>query len=438
MTYGLAGGFKVYQDQFQTGIVETLTQNSNAFNEASQGAIALSTISRRGDFSQEAFFQVLSGMVSRRDNTSNAAAVDQNLTQDEWISVKLNRKIGPVNQSRDSFRKIMMGKTEEEMSFILGQMAGKGMQLDMLNAAVLAARAALAAQSAVAVSESTTLKTTGLVDGLAAFGDAASNIACWVMHSKQYYDLVKDQITSNIYGVSNFAVANASPVTLNRPVIVTDSASLITSAANTLAAPTLSSLTTSTAGGSLAGGTYLYKVTWLNANGETVGSNEMSVTTSGTTSSNSLGFSAAPAGATGGRVYRGTAAGAENAYYAIANNVTAFVDTGAASTAGTPPATNTATTGVMTSTYYCLGLTAGGVVVENTEEEELIVQDVTGNENLAVRMQGEFAYNVGIKGFKWDITQGANPTNAAMGTGANWKANRASFKDFAGVVVETL
>jgi hypothetical protein len=326
MASGLAGGFKVYQDQFQTGIVETLTQNSNAFNEASQGAIQLSTISRRGDFSQEAFFQVLSGMVSRRDNTSNSAATDQNLTQDEWISVKLNRKIGPVNQSRDSFRKIMMGKTEGEMSFILGQMAGKGMQLDMLNAAVLAARASLAAQAAVSrtVAASGTLKTTSLVDGLAAFGDAASNIVCWVMHSKQYYDLVKDQIASNIFGVSNFAVANASPVTLNRPVLVTDSASLI------------------------------------------------STTGSGSTAVN---------------------------------------------------------------TYYALGLTAGGAIVENTEEEELIVQDVTGNENLAVRMQGEFAYNVGIKGFKWDTTQGANPTNAALGTGANWKAVRQSYKDFAGVVI---
>lgn len=326
MASGLAGGFKVYQDQFQTGIVETLTQNSNAFNEASQGAIQLSTISRRGDFSQEAFFQVLSGMVSRRDNTSNAAATDQNLTQDEWISVKLNRKIGPVNQSRDSFRKIMMGKTEEEMSFILGQMAGKGMQLDMLNSAVLAARAALAAQSSVyrPIAASGTMKTTALVDGLAAFGDAAQNITCWVMHSKAYYDLVKDQIASNIFGVSNFAVANASPVTLNRPVLVTDSASLMTT-------------------------------------------------------------------------------------------------TGSGSTA--------------VNTYYTLGLTAGGAIVENTEEEELIVQDVTGNENLAVRMQGEFAYNVGIKGFKWDITQGANPTAAALGTGTNWKAVRQSFKDFAGVCI---
>lgn len=66
---------------------------------------------------------MLSGLVSRRDTTSTGAATDQTMTQDEWVSVKLNRKIGPVLQSRDSFRKIMAGKTEQEMSFILGQMS---------------------------------------------------------------------------------------------------------------------------------------------------------------------------------------------------------------------------------------------------------------------------------------------------------------------------
>lgn len=327
MSVGLASGFVVYQDQFQSGIVEVLTQNGDAFNQASQGAIALSTASRKGDFSEQAFFQNLSTLVSRRDVTSNAAATDLNLTEAEWVSVKLNRKVGPVAQSRDSFRKIMLGKTEQEMSFILGQMAAKGMQLDMLNSAISAAAAALAAQAKVAytIPTSGTLTTVGLVSGLSQFGDAASKVVCWVMHSKAYYDLVKEQITSNIYGVSNFAVAQGSPITLNRPVIVTDSAGLITN--------------------------------------------------SGTTSSPVLH-------------------------------------------------------------YATLGLTVGGVLVENTEEEEIIVQNVTGAENLGVRIQGEFAYNLGLKGFKWDMTNGGvNPSSAALATGSNWDTVRASFKDFAGVVV---
>src|SRR5262245_50036231 len=47
------------------------------------------------------------------------------------------------------------------------------------------------------------------------------------MHSKPYYDLVQSQINANITGISNFAIAQATPVTLNRPVIITDSSSLV-------------------------------------------------------------------------------------------------------------------------------------------------------------------------------------------------------------------
>lgn len=329
MAAGKASDFKVYQDQFQAGVIETLTQNSTAFNAASAGAISLSTISRRGDFSQQAFFKNVANLISRRDTTSVSDATILPMTQDEWISVKLNRKIGPVDQTKDAFRKIMAGMSEDEMSFVLGEMAAKAMQVEMLNSALRAGRAALNAQAAVkyTVPTSGTLGTAGLVSGLAKFGDAASNVVCWVMHSKAYYDLVQSQITANIDGVSNFNVATGTPVTLNRPVLITDSDALIVNAGS------------------------------------------------------------------------GSAA---------------------------------------TTDYFTLGLTADGLIVENTEEEELVIENVTGKENLITRLQGEFAYNLGVKGFKWDIANGAaNPNDATLGTGSNWDAVRGSFKDFAGVIIQS-
>lgn len=329
MAAGKASDFKVYQDQFQAGIVETLTQNSNAFNAASAGAISLSTLSRRGDYSQQAFFKNVANLITRRDTTSTSDATILGMTQDEWISVKLNRKIGPVDQTKDAFRKIMAGLAEDEMSFLLGEMAAKAMQVEMLNSALRAGRAALNAQSAVKYTVPTngTLGTAGLVSGLSKFGDAAGQIVCWVMHSKQYYDLVQAQITANIDGVSNFNVATGTPVTLNRPVLVTDSDALVVTAGS------------------------------------------------------------------------GSAA---------------------------------------TTDYFALGLTADALIVENTEEEELVIENVTGKENLITRMQGEFAYNLGVKGFKWDIANGAaNPSDATLGTGSNWDAVRGSYKDFAGVVIQS-
>lgn len=115
---------------------------------------------------------------------------------------------------------------------------------------------------------------------------------------------------------------------------------------NNLAAigiPVQSPLTTSGAAGSLAANTtYFYVVTALNANGETIASNEQSITTgAGATNENTVSWSSVT-GATGYRVYRGTSAGGENVFYAP-GLVTSFLDTGAASTGGMPPTQNTAT-----------------------------------------------------------------------------------------------
>lgn len=106
-----------------------------------------------------------------------------------------------------------------------------------------------------------------------------------------------------------------------------------------LAAPTANTPTTATTGGTLPAATYYYVVTTLNALGETTASNEVSVTTTGTTSANTITWSAVT-GATGYRVYRGTATGTENVYYAV-GAVTTLTDTGAAASTGSPPTNNT-------------------------------------------------------------------------------------------------
>jgi hypothetical protein len=112
-------------------------------------------------------------------------------------------------------------------------------------------------------------------------------------------------------------------------------------AGGTLQAPGIGAVTTSTTGGTLAIGPYFYKVTALTASGETTPSGEGTVTTTTATASNTVNWNPVP-GAIGYRVYRGTAAGAENTYFQV-GTVSTFLDTGTAGTAATPPTTNTAT-----------------------------------------------------------------------------------------------
>ena len=281
------------------------------------------TVEKPGDYEYESFFKDIPNLVTRRDVTTNAAATKLSMLQDEFIRVKLNRKIGPVDQNRDSFRKLFARYSEAEFADILGGQISVAQQLDMVNSVLLAARAALVNVPTLlsTVSSNGTLGTTSLVDGLAKFGDAANRIVCWVMHSKPYYDLVKQQIVANIDGVSNFVVAQATPITLNRPVLVTDSDSL---------------------------------------------------------------------------------------------------------KAGSP------------LDYYTLGLTASGALCEVTETQDILIDDVSGGENILTRMQGEFAYNIGLKGFKYDVANGGqNPNATAVGTGTNWDKAASYDKALAGIVIKS-
>lgn len=328
MAIGKASDFKVYDEFFQSRVAELLSQNGELFGAATRGAIVLTTESKRGNYAYTAFFKNITGLVTRRDNTSTASVTDLAMTQDEIIEVKLSRKIGPVAQTRDAFLKAIGTYDEATFTGIMAQFAANAMSLEMVNTALGALAQALKNQSASYSGTSSlgTMETDLLVGSLAQMGDQAGRIVAWVMHSKPYYDLVREQIVANITGVASFNVANGTPLSLNRPIIVTDSTALI-----------------------------------ANLNSPDV------------------------------------------------NN------------------------------YFTLGLTEGAASVINTEEEVIVIDQVTGLDTLVVRYQGEYAYNLALKGFKWDVQNGgANPTSSAVFTGSNWDPAYTDVKERAGTVIATL
>jgi hypothetical protein len=111
-----------------------------------------------------------------------------------------------------------------------------------------------------------------------------------------------------------------------------------------LAAPVQAAATNATTTGTLAAGVYRSKITAVNARGETVGSNEISTTTTGTTSKLTFNW-AAVTGATGYQVYVTAVGGAANSETLLATvgAVTSYVWTGTpARGTTTVPTTNTA------------------------------------------------------------------------------------------------
>lgn len=159
---------------------------------------------------------------------------------------------------------------------------------------------------------------------------------------------------------------NAATSATNAATSATGAAASAQQAASSAAAAASSA---ASGGGSGGGGvgtlpatTYYYVITATNANGETVKSNEQSVVASGSASTNSLSWVAVN-GATGYKIYRGTVAGGENVFYSV-GPITSFTDTGASSTPGTPPATNT--TGMAAPVQNAITTVVGGTLAEAT------------------------------------------------------------------------
>lgn len=320
----------VYEEQFQGGFVETIYQNVQAFNAASRGTLTMSVDQLLGHYEQEAFWDEVSS-ISRRDSSadSSSTVTSTKLTEDEFISVKLDRRNGPYETNMDSFRKIGENPSRE-FSRVIGVQTAEAIPQEQLNRSLAALEAKLDGTAELENDRTAgTLRHEDLIDGLANAGDSASGILIWVMHSKPWFDLWKDQATgtesifsSDVFGVQIF---EGAPWTAGRPVLVTDSASL------------------------------------KEADGVSSG----------------------------------------------------------------------------TDKYSTLGLRRSAAEIIMSESPEAVMEGpVTGSENIYLRWQAEYSYNLGLRGCKWDTTNGGiNPTDATVATVGNWDTVVADNKGLPGVIV---
>lgn len=328
----LGGDIKAYDSRIQTGFMEGLALNVGPLVTGSRGAIRIRDQRLTGNYAIEANFVRPSNLIQRRDPTSNAAVDTMKVTQTEKASVSLSRRIGPASFSLTAFQRA--GISFDSFLNQFGRTAAEEVIKEQMNTGLAGLAAALYGQAAsryVHLDTSSAKKamdTGALADGLALMGDASDRVLVWVLHSKHFHKLVKEQIAApNTQGA--IAIQSGVPATLNRPYIVVDSPSLV-------------------------------------------------------------------------RV------------------------TGSGSTAVT--------------SYLSVGLTESALEVINSEPETIILgAPQTGSENIVYPYQGEYGYNVSVKGFTWDMANGgANPTDAALATGTNWDTIFADVKNRAGVVIEAL
>lgn len=315
---GLYTNFVIYEEQFYSGMFETLEQYSNAFNEASRNAIRIIPQAARGNFLQEAFFTNIPGLYKRRNIETLDPSVPDALSSAETVFPKVNRYFH-VENTMDSLKKIQA--SPEQFSFILGQQAGKAKAVDYLNTGIAAAVACISGVSALVTTSNATANYDTLIESLEKFGDAADRILLWVMPSRPFFALMKaslDVVTDRVAGATIYEGQIGS---LARRVLLTDSPSLVVP--------------------------------------------------------------------------------------------------------GEP------------NQYYILGLTENAIALIESEPGELLSERVGGYQNIRYRIQGEDAYNVGIKGYAYTGSV-VNPDDAAIASSSNWVLRSSDVKSSAGILTSVL
>ncbi|UOF80386.1 major capsid protein [Caudoviricetes sp.] len=88
--------------------------------------------------------------------------------------------------------------------------------------------------------------------------------------------------------------------------------------------------------------------------------------------------------------------------------------------------------------YQVAGLMPGGIQLQQNADFNDASREITGNEQIRYAYQAEWSYQLGLKGFTWDIANGgSSPNDATLATATNWDKTATDKRDLAGVVLRT-
>lgn len=265
----------VYSEYAYSAMTEVLAQQVELFNAATEGAITLAPAAVQGDFSDVAFWQKISGLVRRRNAYGSGAVSEKVLESLVDTMVKVAAGTPPVRLDPGQFKWIQMNP--EVAGAALGQQLAIDTLADMLNIGLGATYVALANEA------SNVYDATGETSKVASFlylnaaqakmGDAAQQIAAWVMHSTPLFSLYANALT-NAQQLFVYGNVNVRRDPWGRILVATDSPNLLT--LNTVPDPDTTTFHTL---GLVRGGLIVQQNNDFTANEETKNGNENIVRT---------------------------------------------------------------------------------------------------------------------------------------------------------------
>ena len=312
----------VFSEYVYSSMTEVLRQNVALFNQASGGTILLQSAAHQGDYSDEAFWKNISGLVRRRNAYGSGTVAEVNMQHLVDTMVKVAAGTPPVRLDPGEMNWIQ--RSQEERGAALGRQLAVSTLADMVNIAIGCGVTALSNDSEIitdvtgATAPADQPSFINLNTAQSKFGDRSGEILAWVMHSTTLHKLYGNALT-NSERLFTYESVNVARDPFGKLLIMTDSAQLVS--------------------------------------------------------------------------------------------------------------------GI---TYNTLGLVSGGLRVDQNNDFDDNFDTSNGDENIIRTYQAEWSYNLGVKGYSWDKTNGGkSPTNAALLTSTNWDRYATDKKDLAGVLLKT-
>jgi hypothetical protein len=219
---------KVFNEYIMPATIESLAQMVEKFNEASNGAIRLTTDGFDGDFFQESFFAAIHTAQRRVDRyATNDAATATDLSQLQHNSVKVAGGFGPIRFEPSQLT--WLQKPTAEGIEVASRNFAEAMLADQLNTAIAALVAAIsnvstAKYDGLTLSPDLGISQTTLNRSHALFGDRSGSLVAQIMTGSVAHKLIGQNLTNTpqLYSAGNVTVLDI----LGKAVIVTDAPAL--------------------------------------------------------------------------------------------------------------------------------------------------------------------------------------------------------------------
>lgn len=220
---------QVFNKYIMPAVVETLAQMVEKFNQASNGAIRLTTEGFEGDFLQESFFAAIHSAQRRVDRyAGNGNAASTDLTQLKHSSVKVAGGFGPIRFEPSQLT--WLNKPTAEGIEVASRNFAEAMLADQLNTAILALVAAISnnVDAVNDVSATAGISYVSMNEAHGKFGDHSGNLVAQIMNGVTFHKLIGANLANvqQLFQAQNVRVVDI----LGKPLVVTDAPALSTPA----------------------------------------------------------------------------------------------------------------------------------------------------------------------------------------------------------------